>query len=195
MPWLIAGLGNPGPEYANDRHNIGFMVLDELCRRWKLGDDPLRAKFGSEMASADVAGERVYLQKPMEFMNVSGRAVQRAAAFYQIPIGNIVVIHDDLDLPLGALRVKVSGGHGGHNGLRSLSQTLGNDYLRVRCGIGRPSGGKEHVVGHVLGPFSKVEQKELPFLLGQAADAVEGILHKGATYAMNKFNVSPKPGG
>lgn len=162
------------------------MVLDELRRRFSASAGS--RKFGSELGQADRAGERLYLQKPMEFMNVSGQAVQRALAFYRIEPQRLVVIHDEIDLPLGRLRVKAGGGHGGHNGLRSISGAIGPDYLRVRCGVGRPSGGKEHVVGHVLGPFNKAEQKLVPELIGSAADAVEAILDRGVERAMNEFN-------
>lgn len=195
MTWLIVGLGNPGPGYKNDRHNLGFMVLDELCRRMSVPASAFKAKFGSEIATATPlgGGERVHLQKPMEFMNVSGQAVQRAAAFFQIGPENLIVIHDEIDLPFGKLRVKTGGGHGGHNGLRSISQALGPEYLRLRCGIGKPGGGKEQVTGHVLSPFSKAEQAELPFLVGRAADAAEAILQKGITFAMNNFNKDPVP--
>ena len=184
--WLLVGLGNPGPEYADNRHNIGFMVLDELRRR--LSASAGSRKFGSELGQADRAGVRLYLQKPMEYMNVSGQAVQRAMAFYRIEPKQVVVIHDEIDLPFGKLRVKVGGGHGGHNGLRSISGNIGADYLRIRCGVGRPSGGKEHVVGHVLAGFSKAEQKELPELIGRAADAIEAVLDHGAQRAMNEYN-------
>lgn len=194
MAWLLAGLGNPGPDYKNDRHNLGFMVLDELCRRLGVAASAFRARFGGEVASVDwPGGQRVYLLKPMEFMNVSGQAVQRTCAFYQIEPQNVIVVHDEIDLPMGKLRVKSGGGHGGHNGLRSISQTIGPDYLRVRCGIGKPSGGKEKVTGHVLGGFSKAEQVELPFLLGRAADAVDALLQRGLTFTMNEFNKDPVP--
>jgi len=123
-------------------------------------------------------------------MNVSGDAVQRVRAFYKIEPTDTIVVHDEIDLPFGKLRVKVAGGHGGHNGLRSIIGNGGDGFLRVRCGVGKPAGaGKERVSGHVLGGFSKAEQEELPFLIGGAADAVELILDKGATIAMNKVNV------
>lgn len=194
--WLVVGLGNPGPQYADNRHNVGFMVVDELCRRWNVRD-AMRGKFGSELAqldlpavsgSAEAGPRRVYLQKPMEFMNVSGQAVQRASAFYRIDVKQMIVIHDDIDLSFGRVKVKVGGGHGGHNGLRSLSTTIGPAYLRVRCGVGRPGFGKERVVGHVLGGFSKAEQRELPLLVATAADAVVDVLDRGPTFAMNKYN-------
>ncbi|MCS6912957.1 MAG: aminoacyl-tRNA hydrolase [Myxococcales bacterium] len=184
--WLVVGLGNPGPEYADHRHNIGFLVVDELVRRWQAAG-PQR-KFGSELHQIDRAGERIYLQKPMEFMNLSGQAVQRAVAFYRIEPRRVIVIHDDIDLPRGRLRIKAGGGHGGHNGLRSISGAIGPAYLRVRCGIGRPSGGKEQIVGYVLGPFGRDEQKLLPEFIARAADAVEMILDRGVDRAMNEVN-------
>ncbi len=186
-PWLVVGLGNPGPEYQGHRHNIGFMVVDELARRWKLGG--WKSKFGGEVTQAPDA----MLLKPQEYMNLSGQAAQRTAAFYKIEPAKVVVIHDELDLPFGTVRVKVGGGHGGHNGLRSLIQCLGADFIRVRCGIGKPEGGKDRVVGHVLGDFSRVEEKELPFLVGGAADAAVLVLEKGTTIAMNKTNTDVKP--
>jgi peptidyl-tRNA hydrolase, PTH1 family len=179
---LVVGLGNPGSEYEHTRHNIGFMVVDELARRWKAAG--WREKFGGEIAQA----KDIVVLKPQEYMNVSGQAVQRTQAFYKIEPKDTIVIHDEIDLPFGKLRVKVGGGHGGHNGLRSIIQMSGDAFLRVRCGVGKPNGGKDRVTGHVLGGFSKVEQTELPFLVGGAADAVQLILEKGATAAMNKVN-------
>ncbi len=173
--WLIVGLGNPGREYADTRHNIGFTVVDELARRWGLSG--WRAKFGGEVA----AKEDIVALKPQEFMNLSGQSVQRTAAFYKVEPKSIVVVHDEIDLPFGKLRVKVGGGHGGHNGLRSMIENIGADFVRVRCGVDKPASGKEgkeRVVGHVLGGFSKDEKIELPLLVGGAADAVELILKK-----------------
>lgn len=180
--WLVVGLGNPGREYEATRHNIGFMVVDELARRW--GVTGWRDKFGGEIAQQ----KDVVVLKPQEYMNVSGQAVQRTQAFYKIEPKDTIVVHDEIDLPFGKLRVKVGGGHGGHNGLRSIIQMTGDAFVRVRCGVGKPNGGKEKVTGHVLGGFSKVEQSELPFLIGGAADAVQLVLDKGATAAMNQVN-------
>ncbi len=177
---LVVGLGNPGREYADTRHNIGFMVMDELARRWNLSG--WRSKFGGEVAQE----KDIVALKPQEYMNLSGQAVQRTKQFYKAD--QIVVIHDEIDLPFGKLRVKVGGGHGGHNGLRSIIENVGAEFVRVRCGVGKPLQGKERVVGHVLGGFSKSEREELPFLVGGAADAVELILKKGATAAMNAVN-------
>jgi PTH1 family peptidyl-tRNA hydrolase len=193
--WLVVGLGNPGPEYADHRHNVGFMVLDVLASRWGVASSAFRSKFGSQLAEArfQLRGSacRASLQKPMEYMNLSGGPVQRAMAFFRITPQNLIVIHDEIDLPFLRLRVKQGGGHGGHNGLRSISQAIGPDYLRIRVGVGRPNTpgvDKEKVTGHVLGPFSRVEQKDLPGYLDQAADAVEAILEHGVTHAMNHFN-------
>jgi PTH1 family peptidyl-tRNA hydrolase len=179
--WLVVGLGNPGMEYADTRHNIGFMVADELHRRWRM--DAFKSKFGCELS---LKGEMVVL-KPQEYMNLSGPPTQRAAAFYKIAPTQTIVVHDEIDLPFGKLRVKAGGGHGGHNGLRSLIEQLGADFLRVRCGVDKPTQ-KERVTGHVLGGFSKSERQELPHLVGGAADAVELIINKGVTLAMNQIN-------
>jgi len=180
--WLVVGLGNPGREYEHTRHNIGFMVVDELARRWKATG--WREKFGGEIAQT----QDIVMLRPQEYMNVSGQAVQRTQAFYKIEPQQTIVLHDEIDLPFGKLRVKVGGGHGGHNGLRSIIQMTGDAFVRVRCGVGKPDGGKERVTGHVLGGFSKAEQSELPFLIGGAADAVQLVLEKGTTAAMNKVN-------
>jgi PTH1 family peptidyl-tRNA hydrolase len=177
---LVVGLGNPGRDYADTRHNIGFMVMDELARRWEIGG--WRDKFGGEVAQLN----DIVALKPQEYMNLSGQAVQRTKQFYKVD--QVVVIHDEIDLPFGKLRVKVGGGHGGHNGLRSIIENIGAEFIRVRCGVGKPNEGKERVVGHVLGGFSKSEREELPFLVGGAADAVELIMKKGTTAAMNQVN-------
>jgi len=158
------------------------MVVDELARRWNAAS--WREKFGGEIAQQ----KDIVMLKPQEYMNLSGQAVQRTQQFYKIEPSQTIVVHDEIDLPFGKLRVKVGGGHGGHNGLRSIIQSAGDAFIRVRCGMGKPDGGKEKVTGHVLGGFSKVEKTELPFLIGGAADAVQLILEKGATVAMNKVN-------
>ena len=158
------------------------MVVDELARRWNAPG--WRQKFGGEIAQT----KDLVVLKPQEYMNLSGQAVQRTQAFYKIEPAQTIIVHDEIDLPFGTIRIKVGGGHGGHNGLRSIIQTTGDAFVRVRCGVGKPDGGKEKVTGHVLGGFSKAEQTEVPFLVGGAADAVQLILDKGATAAMNKVN-------
>jgi PTH1 family peptidyl-tRNA hydrolase len=187
--WLVVGLGNPGAEYAANRHNVGFQVLDELAAR--TGSTPLRLKFGAAVGEATLGGERILLCKPMEFMNVSGESVTRVATFWKVPIERIVVVHDDLDLPFGRLKLGAGGGHGGNNGVRSLIAELGPDFRRVRFGVGRPPAGRDPA-DHVLNDFSRAEQKDLPDLRIQAANAVEAIITQGLTAAMNRFNTKSK---
>jgi peptidyl-tRNA hydrolase, PTH1 family len=185
--WLVVGLGNPGSEYARTRHNVGFMVLDELGGR--AGSGTAKAKLGAEICEGKLGDERLLLCKPMEYMNTSGEAVQRVATFWKVPLERIVVVHDDLDLPFGRLKLGTGGGAGGHNGLRSLISTLGAEFGRVRVGIGRPVGDG---VGYVLGAFSKAEQKDLPAVLQEASDAIEAVVRQGMSPAMNKFNRKPE---
>jgi PTH1 family peptidyl-tRNA hydrolase len=184
---LVVGLGNPGSQYRDNRHNVGFMVVDELLARAR--GSALRAKFGAEIAEVTLSGKRVLLCKPMEFMNVSGQAVARVAGFWKVPVSDVVVVYDELDLPFGRLKLGAGGGHGGHNGVRSLLADLGDaSFARVRVGIGRPTPGHDPA-NYLLSNFSRAEAKELPDLIGAAADAVETILKSGLTTAMNKFNV------
>ncbi|HLK89802.1 MAG TPA: aminoacyl-tRNA hydrolase [Polyangia bacterium] len=183
---LVVGLGNPGPEYQDNRHNLGFKVVDELLARAR-GNTP-RAKFGAEISEVTIAGERVLLCKPMEYMNVSGQAVARVAGFWKVPVSDVVVVHDELDLPFGRLKLGAGGGHGGHNGIRSMLADLGDaSFARVRVGVGRPKPGHDPA-NYLLSDFSRAEEKELPDLIGAAADAVEAIIKGGLTTAMNKFN-------
>jgi PTH1 family peptidyl-tRNA hydrolase len=191
---LVVGLGNPGPEYQDNRHNLGFKVVDELNARARPIQPGLapRAKFGAEIGEVTIAGERVLLCKPMEFMNVSGQAVARAAGFWKVPVTELVVVHDELDLPFGRLKLGAGGGHGGHNGVRSLLSCLSDPgFARVRVGVGRPTAGHDPA-DYLLSNFSRAEAKELPDLIGAAADAVEAIVKGGLTAAMNKFNVKDK---
>jgi peptidyl-tRNA hydrolase, PTH1 family len=151
---LLVGLGNPGAKYARNRHNIGFMAVDEIARRWKAG--PWKAKFGGELAIAVIEGRRVMLLKPLTYMNESGRSVLAALNFLKLPTINLVVLHDELDLAPAKLRVKTGGGNAGHNGLRSISALCTNNYRRMRIGIGHP-GDKDQVHSYVLNDFAKVE--------------------------------------
>jgi len=183
---LVVGLGNPGTEYQSNRHNIGFMVVDDLLGRAR-GPTP-RGKFGAELAEITLGGQRVLLCKPMEFMNVSGQAVARVAGFWKVPVADTIVVHDDLDIPFGRMKLGAGGGHGGHNGLRSIAADLGDPgFARVRLGIGRPSAGRDPA-DYVLTDFSRAEAAELPELRMLAADAVEAIVTRGLTAAMNRFN-------
>jgi len=189
---LVVGLGNPGPEYRDNRHNLGFMVVDALGARAR-GSSP-RAKFGAELSEVSLAGTRVLLCKPMEFMNVSGQVVARVAGFWKVPVADVIVVHDELDLPFGRLKLGTGGGHGGHNGVRSMLADLGDaGFARVRVGVGRPAPGRQPPADYLLSDFSRAEAKELPALIDTAADAVEAIVKSGVTAAMNKFNGKAKP--
>jgi peptidyl-tRNA hydrolase, PTH1 family len=191
---LVVGLGNPGAKYANNRHNVGFMVLDRLASRLKA--PAFRAKFSGEFAR--VTTPELVLLKPMTFMNLSGESVQAAMQFFKVALKDVVVIHDELDLPFGECRLKSGGGTAGHNGLKSMLQHCGGDgFSRVRVGIGRPRSekGGDAVVSHVLGDFSASERPSLEDVLDHAALGVESIVAKGIAQAMNAFNAPPKKGG
>lgn len=184
--WLIAGLGNPGPEYAGNRHNAGFMVADELAAR--VGGKFKAHRAGAEVLEGRLAGRRVVLAKPRSFMNLSGGPVAGTAKFFKVEPAGIVVVHDELDLPFGAIRLKLGGGDNGHNGLRSITKSLGTkDYFRVRFGIGRPPG-RQDPADFVLKDFSSVERKELALEVDRCADAVEELVGKGLTAAQNTFH-------
>ena len=186
--WLVVGLGNPGPDYAANRHNVGQMVLDILA-------DRISASFKTHKANASVAegrlgfgGPKIILAKPGTYMNNSGGPVSGLMKFYGVPLQNVIVIHDELDIDAGAVRVKQAGGHAGHNGLRDIIAAAdSNDFVRVRVGIGRPPG-RMDAADFVLKNFSAEERKELPLLLALSADAVEEIVTKGALEAMNSVN-------
>lgn len=171
--YLLVGLGNPGNEYARNRHNVGFMCVDEIVKSY--GFPAEKTKFSGLLTEGRVDGEKVYVFKPLTYMNRSGRAVAEAARFFKIPPEHIIVFHDDLDLMPGKVRVKQGGGHGGHNGLRDLDAHLGPLYWRVRIGIGRPLH-KEAVTAYVLSNFSKDDQRWLDPLLPLLADEVHLLL-------------------
>ena len=184
--WLIVGLGNPGPEYAGNRHNVGFMVADLLAAR--MGARFKRDRSRAVVAADRLAGIPVTLAKPQSYMNLSGGAVATLRSFYKIPADRIVVVHDELDIPFGTIRLKQGGGDNGHNGLRSLTAALGTrDYFRVRVGIGRPPG-RMDPADFVLHDFSAAERSQLPDLLARSADAVQTLLQKGLAAAQNEFN-------
>jgi len=166
MALLVVGLGNPGPEYARNRHNIGFMAADELVRRHSFG--PWRAKFQGQLAEGAIGGDKVLVLKPMTYMNLSGQSVAAAARFLKIPADDIVVLHDELDIAPGRLKVKRGGGAGGHNGLKSIDSHLGQNYRRVRLGIGHP-GDRNLVSGYVLHDFAKADEVWLTPLLDAVA--------------------------
>lgn len=184
--FVVVGLGNPGPRYAATRHNAGFLVVDLLAER-------LGGRFKAHRAHADVvegrlAGAPVVLAKPRSFMNESGGPVVNVARFYKVEVPRIVVIHDDLDLPFGTLRLKRGGGDGGHNGLKSITTALGSkDYARVRVGIGRPPG-RQDPADYVLREFSAAERKDLAVDVDRAADAVELLIAQGVEAAQNTYH-------
>jgi PTH1 family peptidyl-tRNA hydrolase len=190
-PWLVVGLGNPGREYAGNRHNVGFLVAELLARR-------VGAKFGkAKRAAAEMAegrlgfgGPKLILLKPLTFMNLSGAPVVSLAQFFKVPVENVLAVHDELDVPYGQVRVKRGGGEGGHNGLRSMSKSLGSkEYARVRFGIGRPPG-RQDPADYVLSDFSGAERKELEFLVDRAADVAEAVVLEGVEWAQNKYHGS-----
>jgi PTH1 family peptidyl-tRNA hydrolase len=188
-PFLVVGLGNPGPGYAGNRHNVGAMVLDELAARSGirlLAGKGARAR--SLAGEGRLAGRRVVLAQPLTYMNESGGPVRGLLNYHHLPVEDLVVMHDELDLPFGTVRLKRGGGEGGHNGLRSISRSTGTkDYLRVRVGIGRPPG-RQDPADFVLKDFSAVERKELDLLIAEAADAAEALLVKGLEGAQNEVH-------
>jgi PTH1 family peptidyl-tRNA hydrolase len=184
-PWLVVGLGNPGEQYARNRHNIGFMVVDLLAQR--MGAKFKAHKSRAQVAEGRLAGKRVVLAKPMTFMNLSGGPVTALRDFYKVPTAALIAVHDELDVDYAALRLKLGGGDNGHNGLKSITKSLGPEYHRVRCGIGRPPGRME-VADFVLKDFSSTERKELDWFVDRSADAVEALLSEGLERAQGTYN-------
>jgi PTH1 family peptidyl-tRNA hydrolase len=187
--WLVVGLGNPGPAYAGHRHNVGYLVTDELA-------DRMGAKFAAHKTGrADVVegrlsigGPRVVLARPRCYMNETGGPVKALATYYKVDPAHVVAIHDELDIAFGTLRIKLGGGDNGHNGLRSMRSSLGTgDFHRVRAGIGRPPG-RQDVADFVLSNYSSAERKELPFQVMDAADAVESLITEGLERTQQRFN-------
>jgi PTH1 family peptidyl-tRNA hydrolase len=184
--WVVVGLGNPGPAYAGNRHNVGTMVLDLLAER--MSGRFKAHKSRNETVEGRLAGNRVVLAKPRSYMNESGGPVSAITDFFKVPLDRLVVIHDELDLPFGGLRLKLGGGDNGHNGLKSLRRSLGSgEFARVRIGIGRPPG-RMDAATFVLRDFSAAERKELPLEVDRAADAVEALVSEGLERAQNSFN-------
>ena len=187
--WLVVGLGNPGPSYAGHRHNVGFMVLDLLAER---AGGRFKAHTGrAHVVEGRLVGQPAVLAKPKSYMNESGGPVSSVASFFGVAAERIVVVHDELDIPYGAIRLKLGGGDNGHNGLRSITRSLGTkDYLRVRVGVGRPPG-RQDPADFVLKDFSAVERRELPFHVDRAADAVEALVTGSLEAAQNVFHSDP----
>jgi len=185
--WLVVGLGNPGPEYEATRHNAGFLVVEELARRHG-GSFRSHKRARALVVETRVAGHRVVLVKPQTYMNESGRAIAPLRDFYRVDVGSMVLVHDELDLPYGSLRLKLGGGDNGHNGLRSARQSLGSgDFYRVRFGIGRPPG-RMDPSAYVLRGFATAERTELALNVDRAADAVESLLTDGLERTQSAFN-------
>jgi PTH1 family peptidyl-tRNA hydrolase len=192
-PWLVVGLGNPGKEYAGNRHNVGFMVADLIARRVGGGFGRHRkavAAVAEGRLGVGLEAPRLVLAKPLTYMNLSGGPVAALSQFYKVPLGQIIAVHDELDLEYGQVRAKLGGGEGGHNGLRSMSKSLGGkDYHRVRFGIGRPPG-RQDPADYVLSDFSTTERKDLDFLVDRAADVVESVMVRGLEWTQNAYHGS-----
>jgi peptidyl-tRNA hydrolase, PTH1 family len=187
---MIVGLGNPGPEYARSRHNVGFQVIDLLAARHRLGFDKAQKRARVAQGPLTLAGwsGRVLLAKPITYMNASGEAVGPLAKFYKVAPGDILVVFDDLDLPVGRLRLRPDGGSSGQKGVRSIIQSLGTEsFPRLRVGIGRPPGQMDPA-DYVLQPFSAMQEEEMALVRMKAADAIEAWLAQGIGAAMNQFN-------
>ena len=187
---LLVGLGNPGSDYARNRHNIGFMAVDEIVRRHSFA--PFRSKFQGELSEGKIAGQKVLVLKPTTYMNDSGRAVHATMAFYKMPLNDIIVFHDEMDLAAGKVRIKTGGGHAGHNGIRSIQSHIGAGFKRVRIGVGHP-GNKEKVVGHVLKDFSKADQQWVDTLVDAIGNQVELVVAGDDSGFMSKISLALNP--
>jgi PTH1 family peptidyl-tRNA hydrolase len=188
---LVVGLGNPGRRYAQTRHNVGFMVIENLAHRWSIPADG--KQLGSLVGAGRIGNEKAMVVRPQSFMNRSGQPVHSLMGYFKLAPDDVVVVHDDLDLPFGRVQIKRGGGHGGHNGLRDINKHVGPDYTRVRMGVGRPPEGWE-TADYVLGKWNKAEQGEIGHIVDRGADAVESLLRDGLEAAMNIFNVRPEAG-
>jgi len=183
---FVAGLGNPGSKYENTRHNAGFLVVDELVRRW--GATLKSDRYGNLAGAAPIRGNKTVFAKPQKYMNLSGAPLRGLLGFYKSDETALVVVHDEVDLPFGTLKIKMGGGHGGHNGLRDIHRHLGtNAYMRIRFGVGRPPAGWD-TAAYVLGHWTEDEKAALDTAVGNAADAVEVLIQDGLEAAMNQFH-------
>src|SRR5437868_5502270 len=185
--WLIVGLGNPGNQYALTRHNIGFMAVDYLLKG--LGNPPQKNQFKAEIFQTKIGDHPVIFCKPQTFMNLSGESVQPLLGFYKIPMDHLIVMHDEIDQPYDQMKIQKNRGHGGHNGIKSISGLLGSaDYIRLRLGVGRPENPNVPVADYVLNKFTPEEFTALPAFLNKGCDAVEAILRDGVQKASTNFN-------
>lgn len=187
--FLVVGLGNPGSEYADTRHNVGFMAADEIHRRYNFS--AFRAKFDGLIAEGQISGEKIYLLKPQTYMNLSGNSVQKAASFYKIDPQHIIVIHDDMDLPIDKIKAKTGGGSGGHNGLKSIDACITPQYHRIRLGIGHPQNKDgENVINHVLSSFSKTDKEILKQNIDIAVDLLGILITEGMAEFSNQIGMA-----
>jgi len=187
---LLAGLGNPGSKYANNRHNVGFMIIDEIASAW--GFPAWRNRFQAQISEGRINNHKVLLMKPTTYMNESGRALGEATRFFDLPLDDIIVVHDELDLPEGKMRTKTGGGHAGNNGIRSIKAHLGDDFHRVRIGVGHP-GDKSQVSRHVLKDFAKADQQWLKPMIGAIADEISLLLDGDAGSFQNRVHLATAP--
>jgi len=186
--FLVVGLGNPGAEYAATRHNVGFMAADVIHRRYNFS--PFRSKFSGLIAEGQIEGEKVYLLKPQTYMNLSGNSVVQAANFYKILPENIIVIHDDMDLPTDKIKAKIGGGSGGHNGIKSIDSQITPNYNRIRIGVGHPENKNEqNVVNHVLSGFSKADKENIENNIEIVADLIGILIKKGIAEFSNQLGM------
>ena len=186
--FLVVGLGNPGAEYEATRHNVGFMAADELHRRYNFS--PFKSKFSGLIAEGQIEGEKVYLLKPQTYMNLSGNSVVQAANFYKILPQNIVVIHDDMDLPTDKIKAKIGGGSGGHNGIKSIDSCITPNYNRIRIGVGHPvNRGEENIVNHVLSRFSKQDKENIENDIDIVSDLIGILIKKGVAEFSNQLGM------
>ncbi|MBQ8871073.1 MAG: aminoacyl-tRNA hydrolase [Alphaproteobacteria bacterium] len=188
--FLVVGLGNPGSEYANTRHNVGFMAADAIYSRYNF--ESFKNKFDGEVSMGQIAGEKVLLLKPHTYMNLSGNSVVKAALFYKILPENIIVIHDDMDLKIGQLKAKIGGGSGGHNGLKSIDSHITPNYNRIRIGVGHPQNKGADVVNYVLGSFAKEDKKVLENSLEIVTEAVEVLIKNDVAACSNFLGMATK---
>ncbi|HEY8272345.1 MAG TPA: aminoacyl-tRNA hydrolase [Pseudobdellovibrionaceae bacterium] len=185
--WLIVGLGNPGNQYSLTRHNIGFMAVDYHLKG--LGDPPCKNQFKAEIFQSKIGEQPVIFCKPQTFMNLSGESVQPLLGFYKIPLDHLIVVHDEIDQAFGQIKIQKNRGHGGHNGIKSISSLLGStDYIRLRLGVGRPAIPTVPIADYVLNKFTAEEFNALPSFLNKAGDAIEAILRDGVQKASTSFN-------
>ncbi len=189
--WLIAGLGNPGPKYAETRHNVGFMVLDHWAQIRRIQSE--KDEFKAKTARLKLRGDDAIIAKPLTYMNLSGGPIQQIMSFYKIPMTNLLIVHDEVDLPFGTLKFQQNRGPGGHNGLKDINEKLGSqNYGRLKFGVGRPPHPKMEVADYVLQKFDDQEISELPPLIDKAIEGLECYINEGYSKAATKFNIKPQ---